>query len=264
MTRPVALVTGAARGLGQGAAVELARSGFDIVVVDLGTHADETLSAVREVGCGGVYVSGDIADTADTARIVGECWEAFGRVDSLVDNAGVAARPFTDVLELGEAAFDHLMDVNLRGTFFLTQQVAARMIAQPRLDAVTPSIIIITSIAAEIVGTDRTAYNLSKAGLAMLAATLAIRLGESGIAVYDVRPGFMHTDMSRSGRPAAIDAIIQSGAVPLRRWGTAEDLGRVVATLASGALPYTTGQIIWVDGGLHVPSAPKPPPHHAA
>ena len=162
-------------------------------------------------------------------------------------------RPLTDILDITPEAYDRVVDVNQRGTFFLTQEVAKRMIA-----AESPhhrSIVTISSIAARMVQTERAPYHLSKAALSMLNELFAVRLAPYGIASYEVRPGYMRTAMTASAVPELLDAKIREGRVPARRWGTPEDVGDTVAALAAGRLPFSTGQAIWVDGGLHVNQA---------
>lgn len=254
--RPVAVVTGAKQGLGRATALELAKAGFDIVAMDLveDAAAVETLAEIRETGAGAVFQTADISDVAGHEALVDAAFSAFGAVDCLVNNAGIAARPLTDILDLGTEAFDRNLNINLRGTFFLTQAFARRMIAETD----TPhyrSIVIVSSIAASHVSVDRAQYCVSKAALSMVTKLYAVRLAEYGIHVHEVRPGFIRTAMTASAPRGKIDDYIESGAVPLRRWGRDTDIGRSISTLASGALPYLDGQPIYVDGGYHIPTA---------
>jgi len=250
--RPVAVVTGGRQGLGRGAALALAAAGFDLVIVDLVT--DETLfTTLREVEALGVAaksVCGDISDLGRQNELVDGVWSAFGGVDCLVNNAGVPARPLRDLLELTVEGFDRNFGVNLRGTFFLTQRLARRMIdAGP--SPFHRSIIVVTSIAAGIVSTRRGEYCMSKAGLSMMTRLFAARLAGDGILVHEIRPGLMRTEMT-AGAASETGKLIEAGLTPIRRWGEAEDVGSTVAALATGAFPFTTGQPIFVDGGLHV------------
>lgn len=250
MSRPVALVTGARQGLGLAAATRLAAAGFDIVAADLSDELGEAVAAIQSAG-GSAHAQGiDIADVDALPGAVAEAWEAFGRIDCLVNNAGLAMRPLTDILEISPEAYDRVVGVNQRGTFFLTQEIAKRMIASE-----SPhhrSIVTVSSIAARMVNTDRAPYHLSKAALSMMNELFALRLAEHGIAAYEVRPGYMRTAMTASAFPEELDRSIREGSVPARRWGTADDVGETIAALATGRLPFSTGQAVWVDGGLHI------------
>lgn len=251
--RPVALVTGARQGLGLASAVQLAASGFDILAADLESDLPDAARAIEAAGASVQTLGVDISDVAALPAAVDEAWTAFGAIDCLVNNAGLAMRPLTDILDITPEAYDRVVDVNQRGTFFLTQEVAKRMIA-----AESPhhrSIVTISSIAARMVQTERAPYHLSKAALSMLNELFAVRLAPYGIASYEVRPGYMRTAMTASAVPELLDAKIREGRVPARRWGTPEDVGDTVAALAAGRLPFSTGQAIWVDGGLHVNQA---------
>lgn len=249
-TRPTALVTGAAQGLGLSTAARLAQEGFDVVVADVNPDTSAVQAEVE--ACGGRFgaVALDLADVRAHADRVDEVWKIFGGIDCLVNNGGVASRPLTDVLEVTPEAYDRVLDVNLRGTFFLSQAVARRMRAET-----SPhhrSIITVSSIAARMVNLERAPYHLSKAGLSMMNELLAMRLAEYGIAAYEVRPGYMRTAMTASAVPEKLDASIRSGRVPARRWGAPSDVAETVTALATGRLPFSTGQAIWVDGGLHM------------
>lgn len=255
MTRPVALVTGARQGLGRGIALGLAKAGFDVAGLDLvvDEKAEAVVSELEALGAKAWFGPMDLADLDSHAGAFAAAEAALGPVDALVNNAGIASRPLTDLLEIGAAAFDMNLGVNLRGTFFFTQEVAKRMVARP-CEAYR-SITFITSIAASHVSTDRSPYCVSKAGLSMVAKLYADRLGAHGIAVHEIRPGFIRTEMTGSAPIDKIDGYINSGAVAQRRWGETHDIGTVAASLASGALPYVTGQPIYVDGGFHIPTA---------
>jgi NAD(P)-dependent dehydrogenase (short-subunit alcohol dehydrogenase family) len=252
------VVTGGRQGLGLAAAVALADEGFDLVVVDL-QEEDDDLAAVRallaERGAGLAYLRGDIADVAAVGSLVDQLWGAYGRVDCLVDNAGVAARPLVDVLEVGPEAFDRVLDINLRGTFFLTQAVANRMIAEPDHGHYR-SIVVVTSISAELVSLQRPQYCISKAALSMVSKLFATRLAPENIFVHEVRPGFIKTAMTASAGTSELDEWVRSGMVPVPRWGSPDDVGRSIASLAAGRLPYLTGQPVWVAGGLNIPRSP--------
>ncbi|MFM2343365.1 MAG: hypothetical protein RLZZ592_3018 [Pseudomonadota bacterium] len=259
LPRPLALVTGGLRGIGRAIAEHLAAEGFDLAVVDLdapGDLADTLLTALAGAGAQARYARLDIADLAAHGPVLDALAADFGRpVDCLVNNAGIASRPLTDVLDIAPEAFDRSLSINLRGTFFLTQAVARRMLAVPAPAGVPRSVIVITSIAAELVSTDRAPYCIGKSALSTVTRLFATRLAAHGIAVHEVRPGFIRTDMTASAGTEVIDRWIAEGRVPVPRWGTPQDVGQVVATLAGGRLPYTTGQPIWVAGGLNIARA---------
>ena len=259
MGKAIAFVTGASRGIGRGIAVELARHGFDIV--GAATKADpqerekglfEVKSRVEECGVRFLPVAGDIANREDHARMVDEALAAFGAIDVLVNNAGVAPLERLDVLDTTEESFDRLVRTNLRGPFFFTQDVAIQMIEQVQGGrAFKPCIVFITSISSDTASPNRAEYCISKAGLSMAAQNFAVRLAEYGINVYDVRPGIIETDMT-SGVRAKYDKLIAEGILLQRRWGTPEDVGKAVAALTQGYFGYSTGAVIEVGGGFSV------------
>lgn len=255
--RPVSLVTGAGRGIGRGIAVELAKLGHAVVINYAGNAgaAEECLQLVRDAGGDGLTVRADVASAADRERLVQEALHAYGCIDLLVNNAGVAPSVRADLLEAGEESFDRLISVNLKGPYFLTQRVARQMIEQVRRGDMTafgpPRIVTISSISAYTASVNRGDYCVSKAGLAMMTKLFAVRLAEFGINVYEVRPGVIATDMTE-GVKEKYDKMIEQGAWPLRRWGEPADIGRAVATIARGDLPYSTGEVINVDGGFHL------------
>lgn len=252
MSRPVAVVTGARQGIGRSIALELASKGFDIAVLDLieDEKSEILLDDLKNAGAKASYGIMDLADIDSHAQAIDKVENVLGSIDCLVNNAGIAVRPLVDIMDIGAEAFDKNLAVNLRGTFFLTQEVGRRMLS--RESEHYRSITFITSIAATHVSLVRSPYNISKAGLSMTAQIYAKRLAEYGIAVYEVRPGFIKTDMSGENPSTKIDGYIRDGVVPQKRWGQAQDIGQVTASLASGALPYVTGQPIYVDGGFHI------------
>ena len=235
--RGTVLVTGAGSGIGHATAHALAAEGFSVVMASLETAPPSLPERAR-------YVQADIADLAAHAGLL----ETAGPLVCLVNCAGVTSLVRGDVLALTPESFDRTMGVNLRGTFFLTQAVARQMLSQ---EGEGRSIVSVGSINAEIVGETRGDYCMSKAGLGMMTKLLAARLGPAGVAVYEVRPGIIRTPMTK---PAAsrYDALIEAGGIPMGRWGEAEDVARVIATLASGGLPYSTGLTIEVAGGLQL------------
>jgi NAD(P)-dependent dehydrogenase (short-subunit alcohol dehydrogenase family) len=255
-TRPVALVTGASRGIGRGVALALGGIGHDVAVnyVRDEAAAKDVCESLAEIGVRGHPVQADIAVTEDRARLVDEVYDTFGRLDLLVNNAGVGPRVRADILEASEESFDHLVGVNLRGPYFLTQLVANRMIAQLGTDAggPAPKIVIVSSISAYTASTNRGDYCVAKAGLAMTATLYAARLAEYGINVYEIRPGIIDTDMTGPVRERYDDLIHNQGITPIRRWGLPDDVGRAVVAVAQDLLPFSTGQVIDVDGGFHL------------
>jgi NAD(P)-dependent dehydrogenase (short-subunit alcohol dehydrogenase family) len=259
-SRPVALVTGAAQGLGLGTARELARNGFDVVVTDVHPEVDVPegiLEELRKFGTTILYQQLDIADLSAHQGVLEHVADTFGRLDSLINNAGIATRPLTDILDISEDMFDRAVDINLRGTFFLTQAYANLVIKRGWTGFDTyRSIVIVSSIAAEMVNTDRATYCVTKSALTMVTKLYAQRLAEFGIHVHEVRPGFMSTAMTASAGNTIVDDWIRDGRVPIARWGNATDIGETIATLALGKLPYMTGQPIWVAGGLNLAPAP--------
>jgi NAD(P)-dependent dehydrogenase (short-subunit alcohol dehydrogenase family) len=255
--RPVSLVTGAGRGIGRGIAIELAKLGHAVIVNYAGnaSAAEECLRLVRESGGDGVTVRADISISAERERLLQETLNVYGRVDLLVNNAGVAPSVRADLLEAGEESFDRLININLKGPYFLTQIVARRMIEQIERGDVSafglPRIVTVTSVSAYTASTNRGDYCVAKAGLAMMTALYAARLAEYGINVYEVRPGVIATDMTE-GVKEKYDRMIEQGAWPIRRWGQPEDIGRAVAAIARGDFPYSTGEVFNVDGGFHL------------
>jgi NAD(P)-dependent dehydrogenase (short-subunit alcohol dehydrogenase family) len=248
----VAFVTGAGRGIGRAIALALAEQNFRIVVNDLNAAADigETLALLAARGAQAKTAIGDISVIDNHQGLVETAWSAFGRIDCLVNNAGVSVETRGDVLDVKPDSFDRLININLRGPFFLTQAVAKRMVAAPATGF--RSIITISSMNAEAASTDRAEYCISKTGLSMMSKVFALRLAGDGILTYEVRPGVIRTDMTAVAKDK-YDRIFANNGAPLSRWGEPADVGRAVATLASGAFPYSTGEVIHVDGGLSIP-----------
>ena len=250
MTRRAAIVTGANRGIGLAIAEILAASGFDILAADLAPAPSDELQAGVERNNGRLaYKAFDLGDLSTHAGVLETAGKEFGSIDCLVNNAGMASPVRGDLLELTPENFDRVLDVNLRGTFFVSQSVARAMLAAP----VKPgrSIITITSVSAEFASPERPDYCVSKAGLSMWVKNLALRLAADGIAVFEVRPGIVRTDMTAAVADK-YDGLIGDGLVPARRWGQAADVGLAVATLAAGTLGFATGSILNVDGALSV------------
>lgn len=249
--RPVAIVTGARRGIGAAIAVSLARGGFDVAITDVAEEgAEATLEAIVAAGGRACFILSDIANVQDHARVVDDLIGWSGALDCLVNNAGIPAPIRGDLLELSPDAFDHVFDVNLRGALFFTQTVARRMLATPARGP--RSIVTISSVNAELASIDRGEYSISKAGLAMLTKLFALRLAGNGIAVFEVRPGVIRTAMTQVVAEK-YERRIADGLVPMGRWGDPNDVGEAVAGLASGRFAFSTGSVIQVDGGLAVP-----------
>jgi NAD(P)-dependent dehydrogenase (short-subunit alcohol dehydrogenase family) len=250
----VALVTGAGRGIGRGISLALAARGWAVGINYRGNAeaAQETAQAVEAAGGRPLLLQADIAQTADRARLLEETLAAFGRLDLLVNNAGRGLRQRVDLLETSEASYDEVMAVNLKGPFFLAQAAAKIMLAQLRAGATyPPKIINIGSISAYTASINRAEYCLSKAGVGMMTQLFADRLAADGINVYEIRPGVIETDMT-SVVKGKYDALIADGLTPIRRWGQPEDVAAAVVAIAEGYLPFSTGEIINVDGGFHL------------
>jgi NAD(P)-dependent dehydrogenase (short-subunit alcohol dehydrogenase family) len=260
---PVALITGASRGIGRGIALELAKAGYDLIINCASNIAAARKTAVDCVASTGKHgpkiraeiCQADIGVSAAREKLVEFTRSTFRRLDLLVNNAGVAPEVRADILEANEASFDRLININVKGPYFLTQLVARWMIQQAingtSRAAVSPKIVTISSISAYTASTNRGDYCIAKAALSMLTPLYASRLAEFGIQVYEIRPGIISTDMTE-GVKAKYDKLIGEGLTPIKRWGTPEDVGKAVAALAQGALPFSTGDVINVDGGFHL------------
>jgi 3-oxoacyl-[acyl-carrier protein] reductase len=250
MNDRVALITGAARGIGRAIAIALAKERWR-VVVNYRRNTDaarEALRLVESAGGSGIVVQADVSVAVDRARLVSETLAAFGRIDLLVNNAGMAPRERADLLEMTEASYDEVMATNLKGPLFLTQLVALRMI---ELKSERARIVNIGSLSAYAGSTNRGEYCISKAGVGMMTALFADRLAGHGINVYEVRPGIVRTDMTGAVREK-YDRMIAEGLTPITRWGEPEDVARAVVAIAQGCLPFSTGEVINVDGGFHL------------
>ena len=248
---PLALVTGAARGIGAAIAVELARNGMDIAIFDI-IEADEVSAAVQAAGQNALTVIGDVTDGEDRLRAIAEIQRQFGRLDVLVNNAGVAPNVRADILDASEESYDRVMNINLKGPYFLTQAAAAWMIRQreTRPDD-WMCIVNISSCSAYAPSPSRGEYCLSKAAVSMATKLYAARLGEHGIGVYEIRPGIIATDMTSSVKDK-YDKLIAEGLTPIKRWGRPEDVAAAAAACAKGELRFSTGEVINVDGGFHL------------
>jgi 3-oxoacyl-[acyl-carrier protein] reductase len=254
-TGPVALITGGSRGIGYGIAEHLAKAGFDLAINGVRPEeaVSDALNSLRQLGRDVIYCQGDIASSEVRTAILQRIKSYFGRLNVLVNNAGVAPKERRDILEATEESFQYVLSTNLQGAYFLTQATANWMIAQQREQAdFWGCIINVSSISATVASVNRGEYCVAKAGLSMATQLFAVRLGEYNIPVYEVRPGVIKTDMT-AGVTAKYDALIDAGLCVQKRWGFADDVGKAVAALAKGDFPYSTGQIIMVDGGMTIP-----------
>jgi NAD(P)-dependent dehydrogenase (short-subunit alcohol dehydrogenase family) len=257
--RPVALVTGAGRGIGRQIVLELAGSGYDTAGVDILYEPQDTRSGlfevkgrVEELGARFLPLGGDISSIEDHESFLEQIRSSFGRIDVLVNNAGIAPEKRRDILETAPESYDRVMSVNTRGAFFLTQKVVRWMLELSRKNSsFQPSIVFISSISAEVSSINRPEYCLSKAALSQAARLFADRLAGSGITVFEVRPGIIKTDMT-AAVSEKYDRLIAEGLVPQKRWGFPEDVAKAVAALVSGAFSYSTGMIVEISGGMNI------------
>lgn len=261
MHAPVALVTGASRGIGRGIALELARIGSSVAINYAGNRraAEESKKLCEEQVPSGSeasfeIVQADISRAEHRARLLATVKQRFGWIDLLVNNAGVGPRVRVDILETSEESFDRLMAINVKGPYFLTQAVANFWLSNPselQSRKRRPKIVTVSSVSAYAASVNRGEYCVSKAALAMLTPLFALRLAEYGINAYEIRPGIVSTDMTAPLKEK-YDRMIAEGVTPLPRWGTPEDVGRAVAAIAEERFPFSTGEVINVDGGFHL------------
>jgi len=254
MTRPAAIITGSSRGIGRAIAVRLASDGYGVVVNYARSReaADQVVSEIEQAGGAAIAVQADVSCQDDRRRLVEAVVERFGRLDVLVNNAGITSQGRKDLLEATEESWDLVLGTNLKGPFFLSQLAARRMIdlkKQGLIDA--GRIINISSISAYAVSTNRADYCIAKAGLKMMTWLLADRLAEEGITVFEVCPGVIASDMTAPVREK-YDRLIADGLTPIRRWGQPEDIAQAVSLLTRGELPFSTGDTLNIDGGFHL------------
>jgi 3-oxoacyl-[acyl-carrier protein] reductase len=250
----IALITGAGRGIGRGIATQLAACGWNIAINDIGNPEppQQTLQQVRSLGCQGTVVMADVTNPADRERMVAGILEKFGRIDLLVNNAGIGPRQRLDILETSEESMHEVLGVNLIGPFFLTQLVAIKMIYLIEKKIIeNPKIVNIGSISAFATSINRPEYCISKAGVSMSTLLYADRLARHGINVYEIRPGIIETPLT-AGVKEKYDKLISEGITPIQRWGQPEDIGKAIVAIAEDYLPFSTGQVINVDGGFHI------------
>ncbi|MDR8393441.1 3-ketoacyl-ACP reductase [Aliifodinibius sp. S!AR15-10] len=253
--KPVAFVTGGSRGIGLGISKQLCENGYDVAIngVRGKDQVQDVLDELRSTGADAIYCQGDIRSSDDREAIVDKLRSHYGRLNVLVNNAGVAPKERLDPLKATEESYDRVMGINLKGPYFLTQRIARWMVEQKEGDdAFSGTIVTVGSISATVVSPNRGEYCISKAGLAMHSKIWAVRLAEYDINVYEVRPGVIKTDMT-SGVQEKYDRLIADGLTVQQRWGYPEDLGKAVLSLADGNFAYSTGEVIMVDGGLTIP-----------
>ena len=253
--RKISIVTGSSRGIGRGIALSLAEHGWGIVVNYRSNRAaaEEVKKRVESVGGEVLLVQADMASQDDLDELVETTLAKYGRIDLLVNNAGVGPRQRVDMLQVGDASYNEVMDINLKGPFFLTQRVANEMVALLEKDLIqAPNIINISSISAYTSSPARAEYCISKAGMSMMTKLWADRLAEFGINVFEIRPGIIATDLTSVVKEKYDRLILDEGLTPIKRWGTPEDIGKAVLAIAEGSFPFSTGEVINVDGGFHL------------
>jgi 3-oxoacyl-[acyl-carrier protein] reductase len=252
--KPAALVTGGSRGIGRGICISLAKAGWRVGInyTSNAAAAQETLQLVKDAGSEGDAVQADVAITAQRKYLVDFMRQRFGRFDALINNAGVAPEVREDLLEASETSYDRVMGINLKGPYFLTQLAARSMVEQIKAGQIPHGCIVnISSISAYTASVNRGDYCLSKAGMGMMTKLFATRLADEKIAVHEVRPGVIATDMTGAVK-AKYDKLLAEGLAPIKRWGQPEDIGACVAAILRGDFPYSTGQVFDVDGGFHL------------
>lgn len=253
--KKTALITGGSRGIGLGIGRSLAQAGFNLAINGVRKEEDAqgALEELRQLGAEVLYCQGDVGDENARKAIMDKVKNHFGRLNILVNNAGVAPKERRDILEATEESFDQVLKTNLSSAYFLSQAAANWMIAQREEDEnFEAAIINISSISATVVSVNRGEYCIAKAGMSMATQLFAVRLGEYNIPVYEVRPGIIATDMT-SKVTEKYDKLIAEGLTVQKRWGLPEDVGKAVAALSTGSFPYSTGQVIMVDGGMNIP-----------
>lgn len=256
MAKEVALITGGSRGIGYGIALQLAKEGYDIAIngVRDASAVTQQIAELEKAGAKVLYCQANISLKDDRTKMLAQINGFFGRLDVLVNNAGIAPRERKDILEATEESFSELIDTNLKGPYFLTQAVANWMISQKNERKEFHGCIInISSISAVVASVNRGEYCIGKAGVSMATQLFAVRLAEYNISVYEIRPGIIQTDMT-AGVTEKYDKLIAGGLTLQKRWGFPEDVGKAVLALVKGYLPYSTGQVINVEGGMLVKS----------
>lgn len=253
--KPVAVITGASRGIGKSVAIALAAEGFDIAAIARSTDSEgmEILGPeVEKKGSQFFPIGLDISCTACQKEVVTNILERYGRIDVLVNNAGVAPLLRNDLLDMTEESYDRVMSINLKGPVFFAQKIAKEMIwLKPQISQYNPAIVFITSVSADMSSTNRAEYCLSKAGLSMATNIFADRLSREEILVFEVRPGIIQTDMTAKIKDK-YDKLISEGLVPQKRWGLPDDIGKAIASIARGDWNFSTGMVFEISGGLNI------------
>jgi NAD(P)-dependent dehydrogenase (short-subunit alcohol dehydrogenase family) len=253
--KPVAVITGASRGIGRAVAIDLAVEGFDIAAIARSVDSEgmEILGPeIEKLGAQFFPIGLDISCTKCQKEVVSNILDRYGRIDFLVNNAGVAPLQRNDILDMSEESYDRVMNINLKGPFFFAQKIAREMIwMKDQISPYKPVIIFITSVSAVLSSVNRAEYCISKAGLSMASAVFADRLSKEGILVYEVRPGIIQTDMTNKVKDR-YSKMINEGFVPQKRWGVPEDIGKAVASIARGDWNFSTGMVFEISGGLNI------------
>ena len=252
--RKTALITGGSRGIGFGIAIELAKAGFDLAINGVRSQSSiqPILDGLKMFGAKIIYAPGNISKTEDGQHIFEKVLAEFGQLNVLVNNAGVAPKERLDILQASEESYDYVLNVNLKGPYFLTQLFANHMVEKKLENANFEACIInVSSVSATVASVNRGEYCISKAGIAMATKLWAARLGEFNIPVYEIQPGIIKTDMT-AGVTQKYDQLFEAGLSIQKRWGLPEDVGKVAAAMANGMMPYSTGQVVVVDGGLTI------------
>lgn len=254
MAKKIAIVTGSRRGIGKGIAIELGKMGYYIILSATVPDADEVVQDLTSLGVECEYIQCNVTSSEARINLIESVCNKHGRLDVLVNNAGVAPKVKTDILEVGTDSYDYVVNTNARSMFFMAQLAANRMIAmqQQDLEDYHPRIINISSVSAYAASVNRGEYCISKAAISMITKLFAARLGEYNIPVFEVRPGFILTDMMAPESREKFSGLIDKGITPIRRFGVPKDVGDAVAALCSGRLDFATGQVIDADGGYNI------------
>ena len=251
--KKTAVITGGSRGIGYACAKQLGHDGYNVVIVDMNKQEDyqENFDALTKEGIDWIYIHGNICSAEDRENVVKLAVEKFGKIDVLVNDAGVAPKVRNDLLDMTEDSFDRVVGINTKGTMFFTQRIAKQMITQPIVDGVRGAIVNVSSCSAEVSSISRGEYCISKAGVSMLTTLYADRLAKEGITVNEVRPGVIATDMTSTVKDK-YNKMFAEGVFPIARWGQPEDIALAVSAFAEGKFPYTTGNYVDIDGGFHI------------
>ncbi len=253
MMKKVAIVTGGSRGIGFGIVKQLAKEGFAVAIVAASPEENhyQRFEELNKIGAEYKYIQCDVSETEDRERCTSEVMLNFGRIDVLVNNAGIAPQVRADLLEMSEDSFDRLIRINTKSVMFFSQLIAKQMIKQEKSGGIRGIIINMSSMSADVSSINRGEYCVSKAAVSMLTKLYADRLAAESVFVYEIRPGIIATDMTSTVKEK-YDILFEQGICPIKRWGTPEDIGNAVSILCEGKLLYTTGQVLYLDGGFHI------------